>query len=59
MAVDVGNGVKEMGWKEGGGKVSVIDNGVGGDTAGTNRSDSAVLKVNRAKWGKFKESNII
>ncbi len=42
-----------------GGEVPVIDKGVGGDTAGTDRSDSAVFKFNRAKWGKFKESNII
>ncbi len=48
-----------MGQKEGGGEVPVIDKGVGGDTAGTDRSDSAVFKFNRAKWGKFKESNII
>ncbi len=59
MAVDVGNGVNEMGQEEGGGEVPVIDKGVGGDTAGTDRSDSAVFKFNRAKWGKFKESNII
>ena len=32
MTVDVGDGVKEMGWEEGGGEVPLIDEGVGGDT---------------------------
>ena len=46
LAVDVGNGVKEMGREEGRGEVPVIDKGVGGNTAGTDRSDSAVFKFN-------------
>jgi hypothetical protein len=46
LAVDVGNGVKEMGREEGGGEVPVIDEGVGGDAAGTNRGYSAVFKFN-------------
>ena len=46
LAVDVGNGVEEMGREEGGGEVPVIDKGVGGDTAGTDGSDSAVFKFN-------------
>jgi hypothetical protein len=59
LAVDVGYGVEEVGWEEGRGEVPVIDKGDGGDAAGTNRSNSAVFKFNRTKWGKFKESNII
>ncbi len=55
----MGDGVKEMGREEGRGEVPVIDEGVGGNAAGTDRSDSAVFKFNRTKWGKFKESNII
>jgi hypothetical protein len=56
LAVDVGDGVKEVGREEGGGEVPVIDKGDGGDAAGTNRSNSAVFKFNRTKWGKFKET---
>ncbi len=37
LAVDVGNGVKEMGRKEGGGEVPVIDKGVGGRYGGNRR----------------------
>jgi hypothetical protein len=55
----VGDGVKEMGREEGGGEVPVIDEGVGGDAAGSNRSYSTVFKLNRTKWGKLKEGNII
>ncbi len=46
LTVDVGDGVKEMGREEGRGEVPVIDKGVGGDTAGTDRSDGAVFKFN-------------
>jgi hypothetical protein len=59
LTVDVGDGVKEMGWEEGGGEVPVIDEGVGGDTAGTDRGDSTIFKFNRTKWGKLKESNVV
>jgi hypothetical protein len=59
LAVNVGDGVEEMGREEGGGEVPVIDEGVGGDAAGSNRSYSTVFKLNRTKWGKFKEGNII
>ncbi len=55
----MGDRVKEVGREEGGGEVPGIDKGDGGDAAGTNRSNSAVFKFNRTKWGKFKESNII
>jgi hypothetical protein len=40
----VGDGVKEVGGEEGGDEVPVIDKGDGGNAAGTNRSDGAVLK---------------
>ena len=59
MTVDMGDGVKEMDREEGGGEVPVIDEGVGGDTAGTDRGYSTIFKFNRTKWGKLKEGNII
>jgi hypothetical protein len=60
LAVKVGDGVKEVGGEEGGDEVPVIDEGDGGDAAGTDRSDGAVLKFNRTKrGGKLKESNIV
>ena len=59
MTVDVGDRVKEMGREEGGGEVPVIDKGVGGDAAGTNRGYGAVFKFNRTKWGKLKESDVV
>ncbi len=55
MTVDVGDGVKEMGREEGGGEVPVIDEGVGGDAAGTNRGNSTVFKFNRTKRGSSKK----
>jgi hypothetical protein len=59
LAVEVGDRVKEVGREESGDEVPVIDKGDGGDAAGTDRSNSAVLKFNRTKWGKLKESNIV
>jgi hypothetical protein len=59
LTVDVGDGVKEMGREEGGGEVPVIDEGVGGNTAGTDRGYSTIFKFNRTKWGKLKESNVV
>ena len=48
-----------MGWEEGGGEVPVIDEGVGGDAAGTNRGYGTILKFDRTKWGELKESNVV
>jgi hypothetical protein len=59
LTVDVGDGVEEMGWEEGGGEVPVIDEGVGGDAAGTNRGYGTIFKFDRTKWGKLKEGNVV
>ncbi len=59
LAVNVGDGVKEVGREEGGDEVPIINKGDGGDDVGTVRSYGAVLKFNRTKRGKFKESYII
>jgi hypothetical protein len=48
-----------MGGEEGGGEVPVIDEGVGGNTAGTDRGYSTIFKFNRTKWGELKESNVV
>ncbi len=45
----MGDGVEEMGREEGVGEVPVIDEGVGGDAAGSNRSYSTFFKLNRTK----------
>jgi hypothetical protein len=59
LTVDVGDGVKEMDREEGGGEVPVIDEGVGGDTAGTDRGYGTVFKFDRTKRGELKESNVV
>ena len=55
----MGDGVKEMGGEEGGGEVPVIDEGVGGNTAGTDRGYSTIFKFDRTKRGELKESNVV
>ena len=48
-----------MGREEGGCEVPVIDEGVGGDAAGTDRGYGTVFKFDRTKRGKLKESNVV
>ncbi len=55
----MGDGVKEVGGEEGGDEVPVIDKGDGGNAAGTNRSDGAVLKFNGTEERELKESIVI